>query len=113
MSLVLIRISMRCLRIKFPLEELDLLKEATKKFNDHTAYLDDVKLRQHKEYQILFVPIPESSLFVGGFIKDFPRFSKERIRRDLIKMLSDFLEYEDPGNIAAERSLEELKELIF
>jgi hypothetical protein len=82
---------MRCLRIKFPLEELALLEEATKRFNNHTSYLDNVKIQRLKEHQMLLVPIPESSLFVENFIADFPRFSKERIRRDLMKGLSDFL----------------------
>ncbi len=103
---------MRCLRIKFPPSELPLLETAIKQFNDYSAYLDDIKITQYKDHQVLLVPIAEAALFIESFIDDFPRFSKERIRKDLIKATERFLE-EEPGNLPAGKSLEILKSLVF
>ncbi len=103
---------MRCLRIKFPISELSLLEEAVQRFNDYSAYLDDIKIKHHKEYQVLQIPVAESALFIESFIDHFPRFSKERLRKDLIKATEAYL-VEEPGNLPASKSLEILKSLVF
>jgi hypothetical protein len=103
---------MKSLRIKFPASELSLLEDTVKRFNDFSEYLDKIKIKTFQKHQLLFVPIAESVIFVESYLQEFPRFSKERIKRELVKQLEVFLK-ENPDSLPAEVSLTNLRDLSF
>ena len=105
--------SMNTIQINFPEAEKSQLEEAIKRFNELSSYLDDVKIKQQGDQYLLKLPISESAIFVQSFLKGFTRFSKERIRKDILKKLDRYLEFEDPGDLAATKSLEIIKSLVF
>lgn len=103
---------MKRLRIKFPLAESDLMKDAVTRFNEAHGYLDEIVINSFKEHQVFLIAPAESAMFVESYLHAFPVFSRNRIKLDLIKELEALLEHE-PNNRPAAHSLRVLKELFF
>ena len=105
-------ISVRSLRIKFPASELEQLREAVSQFNDFSDYISDIQIKEFKEHQALQIPAAEAALFAQSYIDELPKFTKRRLRKDMIEATEEFLDG-DPGNLPVAKSLEILKSLVF
>ncbi len=95
---------MKRLRIKFPEAELALMKSTANRFNNTHGYLDELTVSSFKDHHVHLIAPAESAMFVQSYLDEFPRFSKERIKQDLIKALKVVLEQE-PYNLPAAHSL--------
>jgi hypothetical protein len=66
--------------------------------------LDELTITSFKDHHVLLIAPAESAMFVQSYLDEFPQFSKERIKQDLIKALKGVLEHE-PYNLPAAHSL--------
>lgn len=103
---------MKRLRIRFPVEELELMKNAVAHFNDSQGYLDEIGLQQFHNHQAILISPAESAMFVQSYLEAFPEFSKLRLRADIIKEIENRL-MQEPNNLPAQHALQVLKTLSF
>lgn len=100
------------LRISFPQAELDFMESAVRRFNESHGYLDNIVIKPFKNRYALLICAAESAMFAESYLAGLSRFSKERIKADLIKEIEGLLKIA-PNNLPAVHSLNVLRDLSF
>jgi hypothetical protein len=101
---------MKNISIRINSPEINFVEEAVSQFNNFSGYLDKISVKTQGDHYTLLIPVAESAMFVESYLNNLPVFSKERLRREIIKALKEFLDKE-PNNLPAQHSLTVIQDL--